>query len=235
MIDKSIILQRTGIDIDNVEQGSSDWNKLRLGVITASEASKVISTGRNGKGWSDMKKTYLLSLIAEVCTGIAPDVKTKHMEWGKTHEDDARYAFEFITDLSVTPVPFIYRDEQMRCGISPDGICSNGAGLELKCPYTTVIYLDFRLNEKLKAEYMAQCQFSMWVDNRDRWYFANYDPRMKQENIHYIEIKRDEKYMKKFELYVPEFIEAMDSALFDLGFKFGDQWGLCAQGTQQQN
>ncbi|EMK4834613.1 exonuclease, partial [Escherichia coli] len=41
-----IILQRTGIDINNVEQGDDAWQKLRLGVITASEVHNVIAKPR---------------------------------------------------------------------------------------------------------------------------------------------------------------------------------------------
>ncbi|WP_140921160.1 lambda exonuclease family protein [Limnobaculum xujianqingii] len=225
MTDKSIILARTGIDVDNIEQGSEAWKRLRLGVITASNAINVIASGRGGNGWGEKKKTYLLTLIAEICTGQSPDITAKPLEWGKDHEDDARYAFEFVTGLEVVEVPFFYKDESLRCGASPDGICSDGAGLELKCPFNTATYLDFRLNGNIKPEYVAQCQFSMWVTGRERWYFANYDPRMSFENVHHIVFERDESFMKQFDEQVPEFIEAMDAALVDLGFQFGDQWG----------
>ncbi len=39
------------------------------------------------------------------------------------------------------------------------------------------------------------------------WYFANYDPRMKREGLHYVVIEQDEKYMASFDEMVPEFIE----------------------------
>ncbi len=38
-------------------------------------------------------------------------------------------------------------------------------------------------------------------------YFANYDPRMKREGLHYVVIERNEKYMANFDEMVPEFIE----------------------------
>lgn len=34
MIDYDVILQRTGIDARNLEQGSEGWKALRLGVIS---------------------------------------------------------------------------------------------------------------------------------------------------------------------------------------------------------
>ena len=72
--------------------------------------------------------------------------------------------------------------------------------------------------------YMAQVQYSMWVTRKDAWYFANYDPRMKREGLHYVVVERDEKYMANFDEMVPEFIEKMDEALAEIGFVFGEQW-----------
>ncbi|HAI2099979.1 TPA: hypothetical protein HI064_17110 [Escherichia coli] len=71
---------------------------------------------------------------------------------------------------------------------------------------------------------LAQVQYSMWVTRKDAWYFANYDPRMKREGLHYVVVERDEKYIASFDEMVPEFIEKMDEALAEIGFVFGEQW-----------
>ncbi|MDW5785046.1 YqaJ viral recombinase family protein, partial [Klebsiella pneumoniae] len=51
----------------------------------------------------------------------------------------------------------------------PDGLCSDGRGLELKCPFTSRDFMKFRLGgfEAIKSAYMAQVQFSMWVTGKD--------------------------------------------------------------------
>ncbi|WP_440864579.1 lambda exonuclease family protein [Symbiopectobacterium purcellii] len=221
-----IIMERTGIDVLQVEQGSYDWQRLRLGVITASGVHNVISKPRSGKKWTDMKMSYFLTLLAEVCTGVAPEVNAKALAWGKEHEDDARTVFEFTAGVTVASAPIIYRDEEMRVACSPDGLCSNGFGLELKCPFTSRDFMRFRLGglDAVKSMYMAQVQFSMWVTGKDAWYFANYDPRMKREGIHHVVIERDETYMSDFNEMVPDFIEKMDLSLNEIGFKFGEQW-----------
>lgn len=87
-------------------------------------------------------------------------------------------------------------------------------------------FMKFRLGgfEAIKSAYMAQVQYSMWVTRKDAWYFANYDPRMKREGLHYVVVERDEKYMANFDEMVPEFIEKMDEALAEIGFVFGEQW-----------
>lgn len=72
-----IILARTGIDVTGVEQGDESWHRLRLGVITASEVHNVISKPRSGTKWTDMKMSYFHTLLAEVCTGAAPEVNAK--------------------------------------------------------------------------------------------------------------------------------------------------------------
>nr|WP_230792790.1 YqaJ viral recombinase family protein [Escherichia coli] len=97
-----IILQRTGIDVRAVEQGDDAWHKLRLGVITASEVHNVIAKPRSGKKWPDMKMSYFHTLLAEVCTGVAPEVNAKALAWGKQYENDARTLFEFTSGVNVT-------------------------------------------------------------------------------------------------------------------------------------
>ncbi|CAI1593074.1 putative phage-type endonuclease [Serratia marcescens] len=226
MITSEMILRRTGVNINLIEQGSSEWHRLRLGVITASEASKVISKPRSGTKWPDMKQTYFYTLLGEICTSESPEVNAKALAWGKQHEESARRLFEFTANVSVIEAPILYRDEAMRTACSPDGLCSDGRGLELKCPFTSAVFMKFLLGglEAIKSEYMAQVQYSMWVTGKDGWYFGNYDPRMKREGIHHIIIERDEKYMSDFNEMVPEFIEKMDESLAEIGFKFGDQW-----------
>lgn len=221
-----IILERTGIDVRNVEQGGEDWMRLRLGVITASEVSNVIAKPRSGTAWTDMKKAYFHTLLAEVCTGVSPEVNAKALAWGKQHEMDARTLFEFTSGVQVTEAPIIYRDESLRTACSPDGLCSNNFGLELKCPFTSRDFVKFRLGgfDAIKSAYMAQVQYSMWVTGKDAWFFANYDPRMKREGIHHVVVERDEKFMEEFDRHVPDFIEKMDLALAEIGFTFGDQW-----------
>lgn len=221
-----IILERTGIDVRNVEQGGEDWMLLRLGVITASEVSNVIAKPRSGTAWTDMKKAYFHTLLAEVCTGVSPEVNAKALAWGKQHEMDARTLFEFTSGVQVTEAPIIYKDESLRTACSPDGLCSNDFGLELKCPFTSRDFVKFRLGgfDAIKSAYMAQVQYSMWVTGKDAWFFANYDPRMKREGIHHVVVERDEKFMAEFDTHVPDFIEKMDLALAEIGFTFGDQW-----------
>ncbi len=86
------------------------------------------------------------------------EVNAKALAWGKQYENDARTLFEFTSGVNVTESPIIYRDESMRTACSPDGLCSDGNGLELKCPFTSPDFMKFRLGgfEAIKSAYMAR-------------------------------------------------------------------------------
>lgn len=216
--------ERLGFDHTKVEQGSAEWHKCRLGVITASRAKDVIATGRGGKGYGAARDTYLLELIAEVATGQTPDQgEFKQTQWGHEWEASARELFAFDVGVPVIQTPFIF-DSSMRYGCSPDGIADEKSGIEIKCPFTTKVYLDFLLNGEIKPEYIDQVQFSMFVTGMEFWNFANFDPRMKVKPFHCVTIERDEEKMKTFEDAVQSMIFDMDKALDRLGISFGDQW-----------
>ena len=66
------------------------------------------------KKWPDMKMSYFHTLLAKVCTGVAPEVNAKVLAWGKQYDNDARTLFEFTSGVNITESPIIYRDERDR-------------------------------------------------------------------------------------------------------------------------
>jgi hypothetical protein len=176
--------------------------------------------------YGDMRQGYMAELVGQIVTGLLPDeMSFKQCEWGNEHEDSARALFELELGVDVDVPAFIYKDKTKRCGISPDGlIVGKKIGLELKCPFTTKVFVEFATCDKIKKEYMEQCQYSMWVTGYEAWYFANYDPRIKTKNLHWVLIDRDESYMKKYEEAFKNFTKDMDSMLEKLSMEFGQQW-----------
>lgn len=216
---------RLGFDGSAVEQGSDEWQICRTGVITASKAGAIIASGRKAGTYGAARQTALLELIAEVATGRKPESGSfKQTEWGHEHEESSRQIFSFHVGTPVHEVPFIYGDDTMRYGCSPDGIADDHSGIEIKSPWTTPVYLDFLLNGEIKPEYLMQCQFSMFVTGLPYWHFANYDPRMSVKSFHSVLIERDEALMKTFADAVGQMVHDMDLALMKLGLQFGDQW-----------
>ncbi len=255
------------IIINGIDQGSSDWLRMRLGVITASRASEFSSEAKlapmpkNVKYekisknhhyyfndneyigtnktevqnelrenlppvYSDMRKGYMAELVAQIATGLIPaEMSFKQCEWGKEHEDQARAFFELELNVNIDVPTFIYRDKIKRFGLSPDGlITGTKTGLELKCPFTTKIHVEFVCSDKIKKEYIEQCQYSMWITGYESWYFASYDPRVKSKRLHYKLIKRDPYFMAKYDKAEVNFIKEMDSMIKQMGVEFGQQW-----------
>jgi hypothetical protein len=219
----------TGVNVYDLEQGTDEWRKHRRGVITASRAHEIIKTGRGKSGYSESRATYMLELIAQVCTGQVPEQSSfKQAEWGHENEPLAREAYGAVELVSVNQCGLIYRDTSLRCAISPDGIMED-RGLEIKNPYTTQVHLQTLMNGEIKPEYITQCQFSMWLTGLDRWDFCSYDHRMRgkaSNRLCVIPQRRDDETMRKFDIEIPKFITEMDEALDRLGFKFGQQWEI---------
>lgn len=206
-----------GFNPNEVEQGSSEWLHMKLGVISASNISRALS-----KKGSATRDGYMAELVAQIATREKPEINARPLEWGKENELAARSIYEFEMDTEFKQVPIIFKDKSMRCAVSPDGYGERP--LELKCPFSSRVFIEFVCSEKIKKEYIDQCQYSMWVTNANFWDFANYDPRMTKKQFHCVTIERDEKKMKEFDEKIPEFISEMDEMLSKLGIEFGYQW-----------
>ncbi|WP_043617630.1 YqaJ viral recombinase family protein [Chromobacterium violaceum] len=173
---------------------------------------------------SDMRNTYLMELIAEVATGQQKRSGGKASAWGHEHEESCIGLYGFDAGVEVETIPFVYGDDSMRYGASPDGLIGDTLGIEAKNPFNTAVYLKFVLDGEIKPEYIEQVQFSMFVTGREQWVFANHDPDVRNYILHSITIDRDEAKMKTFADAVGQFTYDMDRALEKLGYTFGDQW-----------
>lgn len=208
-----------GLPVLGAQQGSAAWMNLKLGVISASNASKVVA-GATTEG----RHTYMAELVAQVATSIFEEINSKHLDWGNQYEDAARSSYEFTTGLTVTQLPFVFKDERFRIGCSPDGLVTATKGVEIKCPSNTANYIKFLAGEKVKPEYDWQIQFSMWVLGAEEYDMAQFDPRVESKPLHFCTFKKDKEKHAKFDDLVPKFIEDMDKMLETCGLVWGDQW-----------
>ena len=88
----------TGVNVYDMEQGSDEWLRHRCGVVTASRAHDIIKPGRTKGSYSEARKSYMLELIAQVCTGLIPEQSQfKQAAWGHENEPPAREAYEALT------------------------------------------------------------------------------------------------------------------------------------------
>lgn len=201
--------------IYDMEQGTPEWLELRLGKLTASKFSHVVSKGR-GSAPSKTRESYMYQLIAEKLTGEPQSsFKSSAMEWGNYCEPAARAAYELANDVDVIECAFIERDENI--GVSPDGLVGDDGLLEIKCP-NSVTQIKRFLSGEFPTEYKAQVQGQLWVSGRDWCDFVSYDPRIEGEASYFeIRVNRDEEYIQELEKQCELFIQDMVAILKQLG------------------
>jgi len=187
--------------IKDINQLSDEWFSMRCGSIGGSSIQAVM-TGGKGK----TRKSLMYQLASEIITGEKYQFNsTQAMDEGVRREAESRDTFCFITGLDVEEVGLIKGDiEGTHC--SPDGLTSDGAGLELKNPmaHTQVKYID---EDRVPLEYVKQVQFSMWITGYDFWWFFSYYPKLKP---FLLRVGRDEKLIKQIETETIKFLDELN-------------------------
>ena len=184
----------------DVEQGTPEWEALRLGIPTASEFKSVLA-----KGEGKTRKTYMMKLLGERFTGAPADNYTnQHFDRGKELEDEARELYALTRDVDLDRVAFI-RNGAVGC--SPDSLIGDDGGLEIK---TRLAHLQVELLEldRVPPESVAQVQGSIWVSKREWWDFVSYCPKLP---LFVKRVYRDEEYIGKLAAEVAAFNAELDA------------------------
>jgi putative phage-type endonuclease len=177
--------------IINCEQRSDEWFSLICGNVGASSVDKIITT----KGEpSKQRDDYMMTLAAERITGKGEvGYTTQAMLNGIEREAEARTLFEMAHGVDVQQVGCIFKDDLRLCHCSPDGLVGSKSGFEVKNPLSKT-HVKYLLSGKLPSEYFCQVQFSLYVSERESWYFMSHYPGLKP---FIIEVQRDEKWIEK--------------------------------------
>lgn len=202
----------------NVEQGSDEWLKARLGVITASEFDKIITPSGSK---SASASAYMGKLIAENLTGEQQDTYcSDDMARGNELEPKARSLFKAIKGENVNEVGMVFKDSDKTISCSPDGLIFSypkcgyireekdfqyHQGLEIKCP-NLANHISYVINGKLPKQYIPQVQGSMWVTGLNNWWFMSCHPGYKPLIIN---VERDNYYIAKMEKIILSFSELL--------------------------
>lgn len=194
-------------------QGSAEWVKARLGLISASGASRLLTPAGKART-GDMPVTYRRELIAERLLGIQVVGRGAEgsywVERGVELEPQARAWFRFQTGEAVESVGLVYRDESRRVACSPDGLVHGGlVPLELKCPapWTVIQYV---LDGVVPDAYRAQVHFQMWCMDAPYGYFAAFHPELPGLCL---KVEREKVWDDAIATAVDMCLEAMDSEL----------------------
>ena len=185
--------------VDDIEQGTPEWNAARLGNPGASNASKIIT---NAGAVSKQRGDYLLQLAGElVCGKQEEGFVSQAMLNGIEREAAARTLFEIIHCVEVQQVGLVYKDDRRQFHCSPDGLIGDNCGIEIKNPMLKT-HVKYLLDGTLPSDYFSQVQMSLYVSERETWYFmSNYDglPPL------ILEVHRDEPFIKKLAKALDDF------------------------------
>lgn len=197
------------------EQGSAQWLQERVGRITASRVSEVLSKYARGKeGETAERRNYRIDLIVERLTGVTTEnFVSPEMIWGRDNEDSARSAYEMENQVLVERVGFVLHPTLDYAGASPDGLIGNDGGLEIKCPKPATHYR-WREENRIPPEHEPQLLKNMLCCEREWWDFQSFDPRFPDGVNSFIKrMYRDELRIKAMEEEIVRFNDEIESAL----------------------
>jgi len=192
------------LQVVDVEQGSDEWFRARLGLPTASHFSVIMATGRDG-GDSMTRTQYLHRLAGEIVTDrVAEETfKSRAMERGKEMEPEAIADYERRKNVSVKRVGLgINFAGLRRCGASPDGLVGFDGGLETKTMRPDLMIPLLMKPKVLPPEHRAQVFGNMYVWERDHWDLKIYYPKMPDYTVR---VYRDDVYIKELDNEIQRF------------------------------
>lgn len=188
------------IIVDNIEQGSPEWDELRIGNPGASSFKRIITTkGEPAKP----RKEYLYELASEIIKGEKTETfHNKYMDDGLTMENESRTLYELSHGVKVQQVGLVYKDEQKKCHCSPDGlILAEKRGFETKNRIGK-IQVARLLKGTLPTDDFTQCQGSLMVTGLETWDYQSYCRGLPELTIR---VHRDEKFIAKLEKALDDF------------------------------
>lgn len=194
-----------------VEQGSSDWFKLRAGIPTASEFDQII-TPKKGELASARRKYACRIIAARLLNWQAESLdKIEHIMAGKENEPLAVAQLEEIDEITTERVGFVTTDDG-RFGASPDRVsaiaadrASVGITIEIKAP-TIPKQFEYLLLGHDDA-YRCQVQGQLYVADADKAIFYSYCPRTPPLHV---ETGRDEPFIVKLRDALEQFSDELE-------------------------
>ncbi len=194
--------------ISNFEQGSPEWHQERVGKVTGSNFSRVMTAST----LKPSKDAYIYELAAERASGMAEEGEwdSYHMRRGKELEPEAVSAYEFENNITVQRVGFCTPYAASAYGCSPDGLIGEDGGLEIKCPELKT-HIQYTEENKLPSKYKGQVYGFLYVTKRN-WidfmsYHRDYEAfvlRVTTDDPSYI------KWRDAWEMILPEFLEKLE-------------------------
>lgn len=198
--------------IVNCVQGSDEWLQERLGVATASNFDKVITS--TGKESTQFDK-YAFELASQLLMGKPEETyKNQAMARGNELEPIARQAYQEFS-WNIVEIIGMYKSDCGNFGYSPDGLIGEDGLIEIKCPQATT-HLKYLVDNKLPSDYVAQVQGGLFISGRKWCDFISFHPDFKEKKLFVKRVVRDEDFISKLEANLTKTIALRDSILMTL-------------------
>ncbi len=151
-----------------MEQRTQEWHEARKGRVTGSIVGAIL-----GQSPYMTRGDAMRSLVRAYHGAESEFVGGPHIDYGVTNEDEATEHFKLEAGLDVEKVGF-YEYEDW-AGASPDGLCSDGNGLEVKCPWGKRNGGEFS-SIKDQPNYYSQMQMEMLATGWPGMWFFQWSP-----------------------------------------------------------
>jgi putative phage-type endonuclease len=207
------------LDTTQLVQGSKEWLAARCGSLGAASINDIMA--RTKTGFSASRANVMARMIAERLTGMPQDgYKSPAMMHGTATEPDARAAYEFMTDATVTQVGLVLHPTIKGTHASPDGLVGDDGLMEIKCPQTAT-HIETLSTETIDTKHIRQMQWQMACTGRDWCDFVSYDPRLPESMSIFIKrVSRDDALINEMEECVTAFLEELDTKIKSIKDKF---------------
>ena len=184
-------------------QRTVDWKTQRYGKFSASEIVKILGA----RGLGETGKTYAIEKAIEQLYGEFEEPFISYdMQNGIDTEPLAFAKFKELKGLDFLEVTNCgFFEYEKHAGASPDGLVSDNAVLEIKCPKSTTFFKLVATGE-IDPKYIAQMQMQMLCTETDKAYFFNYLIHDGVEYHHEIIVDRDEAMIEKIKERLAEAI-----------------------------
>lgn len=187
------------------EPGSEEWRRLRLGIPSASQASRIITP----KGKPSLSRTkYMHELVAErLLDDWLGDDAGQFAARGTEMEIEAVRLYEMLTDTDTEPGGWCLTDDG-RAGCSPDRLIMGAKrGVEVKCPKPST-HVAYMLSDGHGDDYGLQIQWSLWVTGFDSWDLISYHPELPHAMLR---VGRNEPLIKLINDRAAEFCDELET------------------------
>jgi len=190
-----------------MEQRSQEWFDARKGRITGSMVGAILGLDPNCTRDEAMRR------MVRAYHGAPSEFKGNiATQWGITHEDEAREAFQHDLGHLVKPASFVVHPDLPWIGASPDGLIGDGALIEIKCPFglrNTEAPVLFKSVEE-QPHYHAQMQVQMFVTGKPHCFFWQWTPHDSKIDYVYYDRSWIEKNLPKLKAFYQEFLVECD-------------------------